>query len=84
MLSDNRSTREYDKFGLTAEGETAVRTLPDAGWLTGQVGRKIVATYPNSTTEVYTYKLNTTTLFELTVVYTTSAKEYIDYVERTA
>jgi len=83
-LSPNINNREFDKFVLDAEGNTAVRVLPDAGWVSGQVGRKIEATYPNSVTEVYTYKLNAATLFALTVVYTTSSKEFIDYVERTA
>lgn len=83
-MSDNRSTREYDKFGLTGDGQVGVRVLQDGGWVSGQVGRKIEATYPNSVTEVYTYKLLTTTLFALTVVYTNSSKEFIDYVERTA
>lgn len=83
-LSPNINNREFDKFGLDAEGNTAVRVIPDGGWVSGEVGRKIVATYPNSVTEVYTYKLNAATLFVLTVVYTTSSKEFIDYVERTA
>jgi hypothetical protein len=83
-LSENINNLEKDKFVLDAEGNTAVRVIPDGGWVSGAIGRKIIATYPNSVTEVYTYKLNAATLFVLTVVYTTSSKEFIDYVERTA
>lgn len=43
----------------------------------------IYATYPNTTTEVYTYKLTGTTVATVTVIYTDATKDVLDSVVRT-
>ena len=53
------------------------------GFIFGRVLRNIAVTYPAADTEVYTFKQDATTLAVLTVVYTTSAKEFILSVTRT-
>lgn len=83
-INSNRSTLEYDKFVESAEGDVAVRVLPGAGWASEAVGRNIQVTYPSGTTEVYTYRQDSTTLFEITVTYTDSNKTDLLSVERTA
>jgi hypothetical protein len=86
-MSSNNVDREYKKFVETALGETAVRTKVDEiinSWTAQVVGRKITATYPTSSTEVYTYTQNTDTIMVLLVTYTDSTKEVFTSVERTA
>lgn len=53
------------------------------GFLAALLGRKIVVTYPDSVTEVYTFNQGSTTLYALTVIYTTSTKDVLSSVERT-
>jgi len=48
--------------------------------IAGEDYDKIKATYPNSTTEVYTYTLATDTILVITVTYLTAAKKDIDEV----
>ena len=55
-----------------------------SGFLPMKVNRQIAVAYPNSTTETYTYKEGSTTLFVLTVVYTDSTKASISTVTRTS
>lgn len=54
------------------------------GFLIGAVGRKILVTYPTNSTEVYTYKEGSTTLYVVTVTYEDSTKQNLTSVERTA
>lgn len=54
------------------------------GFLTGKAGRKIDVAYPSGTTETYTYKDGSTTLYVITVTYTDSSKANISSVERTS
>lgn len=53
-------------------------------WVFQKVGRKILAEYPDSVTETYTFRQGATTLYVLTVVYTDSTKVTLTSVERTA
>jgi hypothetical protein len=57
---------------------------PIANWTLVKVGNNIKATYPDSVTEVYEYREFTTVIYEITVVYTTSSKDILDTVTRTA
>jgi hypothetical protein len=54
------------------------------GFLLGEVGRKIAVTYPDTTSEVYTYLQGETTLYAITVTYTDATKAFISSAERTA
>jgi hypothetical protein len=44
---------------------------------------EIIATYPNATTEVYTYKKSSVTVGTITVVFTTSSKDTLSSVTKT-
>ena len=57
-------------------------SLTVAPFLVGAVGRKIEASYPDSVTEVYTYKEGSDTLYSIRVVYSSSAKDTLSSVER--
>lgn len=54
-----------------------------SGFLAFKQGRKIEIAYPSGTTETYTFKDGTTTLFVITVTYTDSTKASLSSVERT-
>lgn len=54
-----------------------------AGFLADKLGRKIEVAYPSGSTETYTYKDGTTTLFVVTVTYTDATKTVLTSVERT-
>jgi len=59
----------------------------DSGLLSGVTYDSIVASYPDTDTEVYTYKsggLSGTTVAVIEVIYTDSTKEVLDSVERTS
>lgn len=83
-LSPNINNLEKDKFVESVDGDTAVRTIDVSEWIGGDVGNKIEVTYPSATQEVYTYKNGVTTYKVVTVNYTTSSKEFISDIERTA
>ena len=89
-MRDAINSREFDKFE-EVDGETTVRT----SFASGQLGSLlqgvsfdyIEASYPSVTKEVYTYKLGGPTGTQSAVIeveYTTSAKEFVDSVWRTA
>ena len=59
-------------------------TLSVDGFLTGKVGHKVVRTTPSGSVEVYSFYDNSTLLYEITITYTSSTKEEISVVERTA
>jgi len=84
-LKNNLIQREQDKFVQTDAGSTAVRTL-SIGSLIPQEYDYIAATYPSTSTEVYTYKtggVGGTTVAIITVVYTSDTKQVITSVART-
>lgn len=86
-LTNNILQREYKKFELTPDDETAVRVISySISSLVPEKRDYIGVTYPDDTTEVYTYKLggaSGTTVATVTVVYTTECKEHILSVTRT-
>lgn len=82
---------ENAKFGLTGGGDVAVRvdgdlTVSESGLLAGVVFDAITAAYPDSVTEVYSFKaggISGTLAATVTVVYTDSTKALISTVEKT-
>ena len=54
-----------------------------AGSLIASQYDQILAAYPNSTTEVYTYKLNALTVATVTVIYTDTTKNLLLSVTKT-
>lgn len=83
-LSPNINNLEADKFEETVDGKTAVRIIGTNDWLNGEIGNKIVITYPSGTTEVYTFKNGATTYKEYTLTYSSASKTELTLVERTA
>lgn len=87
--------REQAKFVESPDGsnETAVRTkvtngepIPVTitdGLLGGVTFDSIFATYPDSITEVYTYKLVANTVAVVTIAYTNTNKKYLASMVRT-
>jgi hypothetical protein len=77
---------EYDAMQvLRASFSDTVGNLKTSdGFLVAAVGRKIVVAYPSATTETYTFKQDTTTLYVLTVTYVDATKADLSSVERTA
>ena len=53
-------------------------------FLREKLGNNIQVAYPTSTTETYTFRQNTTTIYVLTITYTDATKENILSVERTS
>lgn len=92
MISDNINDRQKDSFIQDSADQGTNRRVqfmntafnPIANWTLVKVGNNILASYPNSVTEVYRYREFTTTIYEITVVYTTSSKDILDSVTRTA
>lgn len=83
-LPAHLNTREHDKF-VEIGGNTAVR-ISDAGSLVKEAHDYIGVTYPNSTTETYTFKSGGsggTTVATVTVVYTDSTKASLSSVTKT-
>lgn len=54
------------------------------GFLHSAVGRKVVITYPSSTTELYSFQQGSTVLIQITVTYSDATKASVTNVERTA
>jgi len=85
-LPEYRVDLEKKKFVETNNGATAVRTTSIGELLAGYVYDSIVATYPDTVTEVYTYKTggaSGTTVATITVIYTTATKDVLTSVVRT-
>lgn len=84
-LSQNTRDNEQNKFCENDQGEVAVRVCGDvniAGDLIFGIDyNKIDVTYPNDTTEIITYTLNTATIRTLEVIYTDSTKCNLESVE---
>lgn len=98
--SDNVKDNERRKFQEDSAGNTAVNVLSTdlsakideainktpGSLLEGVSFDAIVASYPNTTTEVYDYKTggaSGTTVATVTVIYTTAAKDFIVSAVRT-
>ena len=85
-ISTSVSDNEIYKFVDTNSGEVAVRTTSIGELLAGVVYDSIVASYPDSVTEVYSYKTggaSGTTVATVTVIYTTATKDVLTSVVRT-
>lgn len=83
-MDDNRQQREYDKFSETSDGGTSVKVSQFNKLVTEEFDY-IVATYPDTVTEVYTYKIGGsggTTVATVTVVYTDDTKEFVSTVTK--
>ena len=95
-LSPVTLDNEKNKFAETSGGKAAVRTIGSeelgsfdlsasiGEWPLLAVGNRVEATYPNATTEVYTFKEGATTVAVLEVGYTDLTKSVFSYAERTA
>tara|TARA_R110001632_G_scaffold52197_4_gene129719 strand:+ start:5026 stop:5301 length:276 start_codon:yes stop_codon:yes gene_type:complete len=86
-MSKSYVDREQDRFKETDKGETAVRVISvrgaDGGGFAPQLGVDydvISATYPTTSTELYTYSLSGQDQFTMTVTYTDASKELITSV----
>lgn len=53
-------------------------------WPILAVGNNILATYPSTTVEVYSFRKNTTVVLVLNVEYTDTTKEFLYKLERTS
>ena len=82
-MSDNRGDREYQKFVETNSGDAAVRVSSIGEMLSGISYDSITASYPTTSSEVYTYTLSSVTVATITVVYTTATKDVLTSVVRT-
>lgn len=99
-IPKSREDRELDKFG-DRNGKTGVRVfyadtdlpLPVSGSFSASTGGLlgglafdfIEVSYPNATTEIFTYKDGGnlgTTVAVITVAYTNSSKEYVSTVTK--
>jgi len=88
--SANQKDNEQKKFQSDGSGNVAVNVKLGAGalgsFLQGVEFDFILATYPSSVVEVYTYKnggASGTTVAVLTVTYTSASKQLISTVART-
>ena len=85
-ITTSVSDNEIYKFVNTGSGEVAVRTSSIGDLLAGVVYDSIVASYPTSSSEVYSYKtggVSGTTVATITVVYTDATKSVLTSVVRT-
>jgi hypothetical protein len=89
MLSPSQRDREYVNFKDNGDGTTSRYVSISSGLgnlLEGIEFDYIAATYPNATTEVYTYKsggVSGTTVATVTVVYSNASKAELVSVART-
>jgi len=77
-LKPNVTDREMNKFEETPSGEHAIRVLPFGTLDIPVAADHIAVTYPNTVTEIYTYKdggASGTVLKTITVVYVTASKD---------
>lgn len=86
-LDKTRLGREFDKFGLTADDETAVRVLGFGGSLLAGVSwDSFEVSYPSNTQEIYEFYqggLAGTLVATVTINYVTAQKEDILNAVRT-
>lgn len=69
-MKGNSKDREFDKFRETLSG-TSVSVTMESEW------DEISSSFPNPTTEVYTYKKNSVTILNVTVTYTDQHKHTV-------
>jgi hypothetical protein len=86
-LPNSYRDREQQKFSEGTNGEVLVnvKSFSSGNLLEGVVFDYIAATYPDTVTEVYTYKsggVGGTTVATLTVIYTDDTKEILSSVAR--
>lgn len=83
--SDNQRDNEQRKFQADTLGEVAVniRSNDLGNWVFKKVGRSIVKSVINSTTDDYSYQEASVEIFRIRVVYTNSSKNDFLSVERT-
>lgn len=60
---------------------TFIKTLN--GWIWQNIGRKIVASYPTDTTELYTFLQDSTEHYKVLITYVDNTKEQFLSAERT-
>jgi len=82
MDAAERNDYENFKFGGTGPDNAYVKTFDQGGFLSGVEYDNIAATYPDTVTEVYTYKLVAVTVATITVIYTDASKKYLVSVVR--
>jgi len=78
VLKNNINDREMNKFQETVTGDHAVRVIPFGTLDIPDGADFIAATYPDTVTEVYTYKQGGSggsTLKTVTVIYTDTTKD---------
>jgi hypothetical protein len=83
-VSQSLSTYSHEQAIRSAHYDATGCLKVADGFLVGAVGRKIDVAYPSGTTETYTFKEGSTTLYVYTVTYTDSTKANLSSVERTA
>lgn len=69
-MKGNSKDREFDKFRESFSG-TSVSVTMESEW------DEISSSFPNSTTEIYTYKKNSDTILSVTVTYTDAGKHTV-------
>jgi len=88
-LSPSQRDREYNNFADNGDGTTSRYMQVTGGLgtiLSGVTYDYILATYPTSSSEVYTFKLGGsggTTVATVTVQYTSASKQVLTSVTRT-
>jgi hypothetical protein len=85
-FNDSIGDRNYDKFVETSDGSTAIRTSSIGELLAGFKYDSIVAAYPTTSSETYSYYnggVSGTLVATITVVYTDATKEVLTSVVRT-
>lgn len=75
------SERDYPQVLQSAYNDVDA-TISTTGFLTGKVGHKIQVTYPDATSELYTFLDNNVSLYSILVTYTDSTKESLSTAER--
>lgn len=71
-LNENINNLEKDKF-KDVNGLTTVNVNPITGLSVGEYD-EVQATYPSSTTEVFTFKYDTSTIAVVTLTYSDASK----------
>lgn len=80
VMSPDRLDREKQKFSEI--NNKPVVDVNQLGGLGLSPYDSVVATYPNETTEIYTYSLNAVTTNTVTIIYTDSCKTDLNSVTR--
>lgn len=75
-MRDNTKDREFDKFRPARDGKSKVANVleGDTGLLEGISYDDIQASYPNNTTELYTFFFQSVQVAAIQVTYTNASK----------